>query len=44
VWQAIADAEAGTLADPWRDPPAIFARLKAGQAVDEAGLAAAEGI
>jgi carbon-monoxide dehydrogenase large subunit len=44
VWRAIADAEAGTLPDPWREPPAIFARLKAGQAVDEAGLAAAEGI
>jgi carbon-monoxide dehydrogenase large subunit len=44
VWQAITDAEAGTLPDPWREPPAVFARLKAGQAVDEAGLAAAEGI
>jgi len=44
VWRAIRDAEAGTLPDPWRDPPAIFARLAAGQAVDEAGLSAAEGI
>ena len=44
VWRAISDAEAGTLPDPWREPPAVFARLAAGQAVDEAGLAAAEGI
>ncbi len=44
VWQAIAAAQAGTLADPWREPPTIFARLAAGQAVDEAGLEAAEGI
>ena len=44
VWRAIRDAEAGTLADPWREPPAVFARLKAGLQVDEAGLAAAEGI
>jgi hypothetical protein len=32
------------LADPWRDPPAIFDVLRAGQAADEEGLAAAEGI
>jgi aerobic carbon-monoxide dehydrogenase large subunit len=44
VWQAITDAEAGTLPDPWREPPAIFSRLAAGQAVDEDGLNAAEGI
>ena len=44
VWQAIAAAEAGTLPDPWREPPPIFAHLAAGQAVDEAGLEAAEGI
>jgi aerobic carbon-monoxide dehydrogenase large subunit len=44
VWQAIRDAEAGTLPDPWREPPAVFARLAAGQEVDEAGLNAAEGI
>ncbi len=44
VWQTIRDAEAGTLADPWVEPPAIFARLAAGQEVDEAGLSAAEGI
>jgi hypothetical protein len=35
---------AGTLPDPWRDPPAIFAKLAAGQEVDAAGLQAAEGI
>ncbi len=44
VWRAIGHAEAGTSPDPWRDPPAIFARLAAGQDVDEAGLSAAEGI
>jgi carbon-monoxide dehydrogenase large subunit len=27
VWRAIQDAEAGTLPDPWRDPPAVFATL-----------------
>jgi carbon-monoxide dehydrogenase large subunit len=44
VWRAIRDAEAGTLPDPWRDPPAIFATLQAGAAVDKEGLDAAEGI
>jgi carbon-monoxide dehydrogenase large subunit len=44
VWQAIMAAEAGTLPDPWREPPAVFERLAAGQAVDEEGLSAAEGI
>jgi carbon-monoxide dehydrogenase large subunit len=47
VWRTIRDAEAGTLADPWREPPAVFARLRAervGAAVDEEGLNAAEGI
>jgi carbon-monoxide dehydrogenase large subunit len=45
VWQTIRDAEAGTLADPWLEPPAIFAKLAGGgQEVDEAGLNAAEGI
>jgi carbon-monoxide dehydrogenase large subunit len=44
VWRAIQDATAGTLADPWREPPAIFSRLQAGLAVDEAGQEAAEGI
>ena len=27
VWRAIRDAQAGTLADPWREPPAFFATL-----------------
>ena len=27
VWRAIRDARAGTLADPWREPPAVFATL-----------------
>ena len=44
MWQTIRDAEAGTLADPWSEPPSVFARLAAGQEVDEAGLNAAEGI
>jgi aerobic carbon-monoxide dehydrogenase large subunit len=44
VWRTIRDAEAGTLADPWRDPPAIFGRIAAAQEVDEAALNAAEGI
>ncbi|HAP77990.1 MAG TPA: carbon monoxide dehydrogenase [Acidimicrobiaceae bacterium] len=44
VWQAIQAAESGTLPDPWREPPPVFARLAAGQEVDAAGLAAAEGI
>ena len=44
VWRTIRDAEAGTLADPWSEPPSIFDRLSAGQKVDEEGLSAAEGI
>ena len=44
VWRTIRDAEAGTLADPWVEPPAIFARLAKGKAIDEEGLNAAEGI
>ncbi len=44
VWRTISAAEAGTLADPWREPPAVFARLAAAQAVDAEGLNAAEGI
>ncbi|MGZ4771260.1 MAG: xanthine dehydrogenase family protein molybdopterin-binding subunit, partial [Ilumatobacteraceae bacterium] len=44
VWRAIRDAEAGTLPDPWSEPPVIFTRLAGGQEVDEAGLGAAEGI
>jgi carbon-monoxide dehydrogenase large subunit len=44
VWRTIRDAEAGTLPDPWREPPAVFAKLAADQAVDDDGLSAAEGI
>ena len=29
VWQTIQAAEAGTLADPWREPPSIFSELRA---------------
>ena len=38
VWRTIRDAEAGTLADPWREPPAIFAQLRA-----EASVSGAKG-
>ena len=44
VWRTIRDAEAGTLADPWVEPPPIFARLAKGKKIDEEGLNAAEGI
>ncbi len=27
VWRAVRDAESGTLADPWREPPEVFATL-----------------
>lgn len=29
VWRALADAHAGSVADPWREPPDIFERLRA---------------
>ncbi len=44
VWRAIRDAEGGSLPDPWREPPDVFDRLRAGQGVDEEGLGAAESI
>jgi aerobic carbon-monoxide dehydrogenase large subunit len=50
VWQTITAARNGTLPDPWREPPAVFDRLKqeaaAGRAPadDEAGAEAADGI
>jgi carbon-monoxide dehydrogenase large subunit len=47
VWATIRDARAGTLADPWREPPEVFARLRAAAAPaveDEGGAAAADGI
>ena len=47
VWRTVAAAEAGTLPEPWQDPPAVFARLRAAPAsagLDEATRDAAEGI
>ena len=47
VWATIRDARAGTLADPWREPPAIFDRLRSAADApveDAAGAAAADGI
>ena len=44
VWKTIVAARAGTLPDPWSEPPAVFARLAAGVEADEDNLAAAEGI
>jgi carbon-monoxide dehydrogenase large subunit len=48
VWATIRDARAGTLADPWREPPDVFARLRAAADApveeDAAGAAAADGI
>jgi aerobic carbon-monoxide dehydrogenase large subunit len=48
VWRAIRDARAGTLADPWRQPPAVFEALRRGGAAsaeaDESSIDAAEGI
>ena len=36
VWRAIQDARAGTLADPWREPPAAMASLPVEGAAEEA--------
>jgi aerobic carbon-monoxide dehydrogenase large subunit len=47
VWRAMSDAEAGTLPDPWRAPPAVFASLPkdaSATELDEESLRAAEGI
>ena len=44
VWRAIEQARAGTLPSPWRQYPAVFDRLPRRQAVDSAGLSAAEGV
>lgn len=43
VWRAIAAAHAGS-SDPWREPPAIFATMAKGAAVDAATAEAADGI
>ena len=44
VWAAIREARAGTLPDPWREPPAVFSRTAVTDAPDEAAIDAAEGI
>jgi carbon-monoxide dehydrogenase large subunit len=52
VWRALRDAQAGTLNDPWREPPDIFDRLQeakrlskdVGQIDTSAGETAAQGI
>ncbi len=44
VWATIDAARAGTLPDPWREPPSVFDELAAGQEADAEGLAAAESI
>jgi carbon-monoxide dehydrogenase large subunit len=43
VWQAIEAARRGD-ADPWRDPPPIFATLPKGLEGDDEAAAAADGI
>jgi carbon-monoxide dehydrogenase large subunit len=43
VWKAMQAAAAGN-ADPWREPPSIFATLTKGTDVDEEAAAAADGI
>jgi hypothetical protein len=45
VWRAVVDAEAGTLPDPWREPPAVFGSGGASASdAEPEGLDAAEGI
>ena len=48
VWQTVRDAAAGTLADPWIDPPTVFETLRTERAnavtEDEAAPQAAESI
>jgi aerobic carbon-monoxide dehydrogenase large subunit len=43
VWRAIDAAQSGNPTDPWREPPAVFARPDA-TPVDEAAIDAAEGV
>ena len=43
VWAAIGAAKRGD-ADPWRDPPEVFATLPKGEAPDDEAAAAADGI
>lgn len=42
VWAAIRDAEAGTLSDPWTEPPAVFATLPLRGTVDSLEEAGAD--
>jgi carbon-monoxide dehydrogenase large subunit len=48
VWRTIRNARAGTLADPWSEPPAVFDAIRRDAAPpspeDVAGAAAADGI
>jgi len=44
VWRALRGAQSGTLAPAWSQYPAIFDSLARNQAVDAAGLKAAEGV
>lgn len=44
VWRAITDARAGTLPDPWREPPAVFATMSTTPPPDPDAAAAAENI
>ena len=37
VWRAVQDARAGTLPDPWREPPAVFDTLEVQRARSTAG-------
>jgi carbon-monoxide dehydrogenase large subunit len=40
VWRAMQDAKAGTLPDPWREPPAVMATFPHMSAAQAAELAA----
>ncbi len=42
VWRAVRDATAGTLADPWREPPAVFSTLPVRGAAPAPGAADVE--
>jgi carbon-monoxide dehydrogenase large subunit len=34
VWRAVHEAQTGSLTEPWREPPAVFATLPERQAPD----------
>ena len=38
VWRAVAQARAGTLPDPWREPPAVFDTLEADERPTDGGV------